>query len=414
GVTWGNPVAQGDFADGTALQTVMLQPTSNRYVKLVSLSSQTGQAFTTMAEFNLLDNSGNPVSRNGWQASASTQETASENAPASRAIDGQNNTYWHSAWSGATVPFPHEFIIDLGSPGAFYGFSYLPRQDGTNGRIRGYRFYGSEDGISWGNPIAEGNFGSSSALKKVMFTNQANRPPFIAAAPLAFSVTENSPPGTLVGSVNATDPNAGQTLTYSIGSGNTGGAFAIDPATGVIRVAGAINFETRPFYQLQVIAADSASPALAASRIYPITVGNIVEGNTEAVMIALTSPGGAYEGHGNPALTGFTSDPDGDGVSNAIEILLGTDPSIANAQPPIRPVTISEGGQPWLAYEYDLAADSGLVMRCSGSGDMDHWIPLQNQPVLVSVHGNVKTWRVKEDGPIAGSARRFIRLEVVP
>lgn len=414
GTTWGDPVAQGDFADGTALQTVMLQPVSNRYVKLVSLSSQTGQAFTTMAEFNLLNNSGAAISRTGWQASASTQETAAENAAASRALDGQNNTYWHSAWSGATVPFPHEFIVDMGGPRAFYGFSYLPRQDGSNGRIRGYRFYCSEDGISWGNPVAEGNFSNNANLKKIMFSSQANRVPVIPSSPLAFSIIENSNIGALVGDVNATDPNAGQTVTYQIGSGNIGGAFGIDPVTGEIRVAAAIDFETRPIYHLQVTATDNGVPSLSTSKVYPITIGNVVETNAEAVTIGLTSPGRAYEGYGNPALTGFTADPDGDGVANAIEILLGTDPSRANAQPPIRPVTFTEAGQTWLAYEYDLAADSGLAMRCVGSDDMTTWVPLENQPVLVSTTGNIKTWRVKENGPMASASKRFIRLEVTP
>lgn len=232
------------------------------------------------------------------------------------------------------MPFPHEYIVDTGGPLAFYGFSCLSRQDGSgNGRIRGYRFYCSEDGISWGNPVAEGNFANSATLKRIVFASQVNRTPVIASSPLAFSIIEN---------------------------------FAI----GEIRVAGLIDFEARPIYHLQVIATDNGSPSFSTSKVYPITVGNVIETNTEAVTIGLTSSGKIYEGHGNPALTGFSADPDGDGVANAIEILLGTDPSRANAQPPIRPVTFTEGGQTWLAYEYDLAADSGLAMRCTGSEDV--------------------------------------------
>ena len=179
-------------------------------------------------------------------------------------------------------------------------------------------------------------------------------------------------------------------------------------------MAGPIDFETRPIYHLQVIATDNGSPSFSTSKVYPITVGNVIETNTEAVTVGLTSSGKIYEGHGNPALTGFSADPDGEGLANAIEILLGTDPSRANAHPPIRPVTFTESGQTWLAYEYALAADSGLAMRCAGSEDMKIWIPLENQPVMISNSRNIKTWRVKEDQPMASSSKRFIRLEVAP
>ncbi|RYD39216.1 MAG: hypothetical protein EOP85_16345, partial [Verrucomicrobiaceae bacterium] len=319
------------------------------------------------------------------------------------------------AWSGATVPFPHEFIVDLGTSRSFHGFSQLPRQDASgNGRILAYRFYGSEDGVSWGNPLAQGNFSSGTGLKKIMFTNMINRAPVIGDMPTAFSVSEAAAPGALVGTVEASDPNAEQTVTYSMGSGNAGGAFSINPATGEIRVAGLLNYETQPVYNLQIMATDSGSPPLSSSKVYPITIGNVIETNREAVTIKLASQGGAYEGHGNPALIGFTADPDQDGVTNAIELLLGTDPSRANAQPPIRPVTIVEGGQTRVAYEFDLAADSGLIMRCSGSSDMLHWEPLVNPPSLVSSQNNIKTWRVRENEPMTDSPARFIRLEVAP
>jgi hypothetical protein len=47
----------------------------------------------------------------------------------------------------------------------------------------------------------------------------------------AFTIDENSPYTSVVGTVLATDPDEGQTLTYSITDGNTGNAFAIAPDT---------------------------------------------------------------------------------------------------------------------------------------------------------------------------------------
>jgi len=53
----------------------------------------------------------------------------------------------------------------------------------------------------------------------------------------SLSVNENSAFGAVVGTVAASDPDAGQTLSYAIIGGNAGGAFAIDSATGVVTVA---------------------------------------------------------------------------------------------------------------------------------------------------------------------------------
>ena len=61
------------------------------------------------------------------------------------------------------------------------------------------------------------------------------------------SIAENSALGTVVGSVCVSDPDAGDTFSYALTNGNTGGAFAID-ASGQITVAdpAALDFETVP------------------------------------------------------------------------------------------------------------------------------------------------------------------------
>lgn len=414
GISWGLPLVEGNFANSPSLQTVMLDSSAIRYVKLVSRSSQDGQLFTSIADFNLLDAAGVAIGRTGWLASASSQETSAENDPASRAIDAQTNTFWHTAYSSGAPPFPHELIIDMGGPRPFKGFSYLPRQDGSqNGRIKAYSFYCSEDGVTWGDPVVEGTFPNSAALQKVTLANKINYVPVFDTAP-ALVVAENSAVGTLVGRIFATDPNPGQSLRYSLGTGNAGGTFSIDALTGDIRVAGGIDYEARPIYRLQVIATDSASSPLSATVVCPVAVGNVIESNGEAVAIRITTSGGAFEGHGNPSLIGFNADPDHDGVPNAIEILMGTDPSVPNAQAPVRVVILEESGVRRIAYDYDLPLDSSLALRCLGSGDMKNWVPLQNAPEPIATSGTLRTWRVKEDLPLPGSGIRFLRLEVSP
>jgi VCBS repeat-containing protein len=97
---------------------------------------------------------------------------------------------------------------------------------------------------------------TDTATVTVDLTN-VNEAPSLADA--SFSLPENSANGTLVGTVAATDPDAGDTRSYAITGGNTGGAFAIDPTTGAITVANsaALDFETTPGFALTVQVTDA-------------------------------------------------------------------------------------------------------------------------------------------------------------
>ncbi len=96
-----------------------------------------------------------------------------------------------------------------------------------------------------------------------------------------FVVAENSPTGTVVGSVNPTTTHGAEQPTYSITSGNTNGAFAIDPATGALTVANsaAVDFEA-----LSVHWADSAACDLSVA----ITWSNSKWNETKRVVITVT------------------------------------------------------------------------------------------------------------------------------
>lgn len=104
-----------------------------------------------------------------------------------------------------------------------------------------------------------------------------NHPPVFANA--AFSLAENAAVGTLVGSSTATDPDPGQTVSYSITAGNAAGAFVIDAASGEIRVANAalLDFETTSVFQLEVTATDSGTPALSATALVTISLQDVLE-----------------------------------------------------------------------------------------------------------------------------------------
>jgi hypothetical protein len=89
-----------------------------------------------------------------------------------------------------------------------------------------------------------------------------NSAPTITAA--TFSVADGAADGTLVGTITASDTD-GDALTYSITSGNTGDAFAIESTDGKLTVAksGEVDFATTPLFTLSVEVSDGALTATA-------------------------------------------------------------------------------------------------------------------------------------------------------
>ena len=91
----------------------------------------------------------------------------------------------------------------------------------------------------------------------------------------SFSVAENSANGTVVGTVAASDPDAGDTLTYAIVGGT--GAFAIDGGSGQIAVTdtGQLDFETTPSFDLAVEVKDV--DGLVDAAIVTVGLSDVVE-----------------------------------------------------------------------------------------------------------------------------------------
>jgi len=148
--------------------------TGFRYVKLVATSEQTGAVWSSVAELQVFTTGDSMIARNAWVASADSQETVDETAPASAAIDGDTATYWHTEWAPPPndvndPKLPHSLVIDMGSAHAVTGFSYLPRQTGTHGHIKGWEFYVSKDGKAWGSALKTGSFPDGIALQKITF-----------------------------------------------------------------------------------------------------------------------------------------------------------------------------------------------------------------------------------------------------
>ena len=85
---------------------------------------------------------------------------------------------------------------------------------------------------------------------------QQRAPPVFPAAGWSFRVAEDAPVGTPVGTAAAMDLDGGP-LTYALTAGNTGGVFALDASSGMLTVAGALDYETTASYALTLTASDA-------------------------------------------------------------------------------------------------------------------------------------------------------------
>ncbi len=88
------------------------------------------------------------------------------------------------------------------------------------------------------------------------------------------SVAENAPVGTVVVTASASDPDAGDTLTYSLAD-DAGGRFAIDPVTGEITTTVELDHESAGSHTVRVVATDSGG--LTSEADLAITVGDVNE-----------------------------------------------------------------------------------------------------------------------------------------
>ncbi len=101
-----------------------------------------------------------------WTIVSSSSEQT--NYEASKAIDSDVSTFWHTNWENGDT-YPHEIIIDLTKKETINGLMCIPRQDNNpNGNIREFQLYLSNDGEKW-NYVAGG---ISSYVSEIYFSEQ--------------------------------------------------------------------------------------------------------------------------------------------------------------------------------------------------------------------------------------------------
>ena len=104
------------------------------------------------------------ISKSAWKVvSADSQHGGNE---AKLAIDGKNDTFWHTEWGNNEPQCPHTLIIDMVNSYKVTAITYLARQDGNqNGMVKTYEVYLSTDGETWGQAVAKGDFKNTTDLQ---------------------------------------------------------------------------------------------------------------------------------------------------------------------------------------------------------------------------------------------------------
>jgi hypothetical protein len=82
-----------------------------------------------------------------------------------------------------------------------------------------------------------------------------NSPPMISSAMISFDVIENAPAGTITGQLYATDPDANDSLSFSLVNGGANSPFIID-TNGSVRTTRSLDFELQQIHHLPFHATD--------------------------------------------------------------------------------------------------------------------------------------------------------------
>jgi len=96
-------------------------------------------------------------------------------------------------------------------------------------------------------------------------------------------LAENNLPGASVGTLSATDPDAGQTQGFTLvsGAGSTdNAAFTIssDRTGSVLKLNGVADFETKSSYSVRIRATDDGTPVQTFEKVFTITIADVLEG----------------------------------------------------------------------------------------------------------------------------------------
>lgn len=132
--------------------------------------------------------------------------------------------------------------------------------------------------------VADGDAASSGLA-------DCNSAPAFGSASYAFSVSEDSAVGAVVGTVSTTDAD-GDSPTYAISAGNADGKFAIGADTGEITLAAALDYEKTTSYSLTVTVTDGFGGSATAA--VSVSVTDVVDAPPAPTGVSASQSSGTF------------------------------------------------------------------------------------------------------------------------
>ena len=206
----------------------------------------------------------------------------------------------------------------------------------------------------------DGNGGTTMATVDITVTDvEENSAPTFGSATYDFSIGEDADVGAHVDSVSATDADS-DTLTYTITAGNGDSKFALNGSTGVITVAGSLDYETTASYTLTV-QADDGNGGLATATVN-ISLTEVDE-NAPPEFGDTTYSFSVAEDADVGAAVGSVSATDADGDSLTYSITVGNEDGKFAVNGGTGAITVAAG------LDYETTASYALTVQVSdGNG----------------------------------------------
>ncbi len=212
----------------------------------------------------------------------------------------------------------------------------------------------------------------SSTAELVVSLSKINKMPVVENA--GFTLAENSPAGTIAGSITASDPE-GKALTYTLISGNRGEGFRLEGNKVVVNNAVALDFDDHPIFELVVSVSDGISniPAYVT-----VQLTNLVDETGNDILTF--------------AVPGMVSPPVIDGTTRTVKVRVeGVDPGSLKA---------------------DFTLSKGASSQPSSGGVLNLASPLVIK--VTSETGSPADWTITLAIPSPADVRNGVRLRVYP
>lgn len=173
GKSW-TEVSSGNWANNNTLKTVeFASPVLAKFVKLEGVSTygnSSGEAnmYMNAAEIRVFRSEAEQSAQLEVSGVSVATEQLENGEGREKAIDGSNNTMWHTKHRYASSLEERYITLELASPAYINRYEYQPRMSAVNGRVNSYKIYTSMDGSNW-TVAASGNWSNDNALKTVFF-----------------------------------------------------------------------------------------------------------------------------------------------------------------------------------------------------------------------------------------------------